>query len=276
MSVPAPAAVQPLPRHGMARLVGRRLQDWLPAAAFLVLVLGAWEGIIRWRHVQQFLLPKPSSIVNAFWDDRSELLHAGWFTFQEALGGFALGSALAILLALVLARYRFFATALMPYAIAANAIPIIAFAPITNQWFSGGITKSSKIVIAAVLCFFPVLVNTLRGLTSVNPRALELMESYAAGQVQIFRRVRIPNALPFVFSGLKVAAVLSMIGAVVGEYFGGALNALGVLILTRARVFQFDEAWAGIVVACLMGLVLYIAVAALERLTLRWVPSTSE
>jgi len=144
------------------------LRDWLPAAAFLVLVIGAWEGLIRWRHVQQFLLPKPSSIATAFWDDRSELLHAGWFTFQEALGGFALGSSLAIVLALVLARYRILGTALMPYAIAANAIPIIAFAPITNQWFSGGITKSSKIVIAAVLCFFPVLVNTLRGLTSVN------------------------------------------------------------------------------------------------------------
>jgi NitT/TauT family transport system permease protein len=121
-----------------------------------------------------------------------------------------------------------------------------------------------------------VLVNTLRGLTSVNPQALELMHSYAAGQTEIFRRVRIPTALPFIFTGLKVATVLAMIGAVVGEYFGGALNALGVLILTRARVFQFDEAWAGIVVACLMGLVLYVAVAVLERLTLRWVPSTTE
>src|SRR5205823_8426820 len=143
---------------------------------FLVLVIGAWEGLIRWRHVQQFLLPKPSSIATAFWDDRSELLHAGWFTFQEALGGFALGSSLAILLALVLARWRILGTALMPYAIAANAIPIIAFAPITNTWFSP-LNKSSKITIAAVLCFFPVLVNTLRGLTSVNPRALELMDS---------------------------------------------------------------------------------------------------
>ena len=276
MSVPAPAAVQPLPRHGMTRLVGRRLRDWAPAVVVLVVTIGAWEGLIRWRNVEQFLLPRPSAIWNAFWDDRSELLHAGWFTFQEALGGFALGSALAILFALVLARYRFFGTALMPYAIAANAIPIIAFAPITNQWFSGGITKSSKIVIAAVLCFFPVLVNTLRGLTSVNPRALELMESYAAGQVQIFRRVRIPNALPFVFSGLKVAAVLSMIGAVVGEYFGGAFNALGVLILDRARTFQFNSAWAGVFLACLFGIALYAAVAVLERLTLRWAPSTSE
>jgi NitT/TauT family transport system permease protein len=270
-----PAVVQPVPRGGMARLVGRRLTDWLPAAVVLVVVIALWEGLIRALDVQAFLLPKPSAIVSTFWHTRHELWAAGWFTFQEALGGFALGSGLAILLALVLARWRILGTALMPYAIAANAIPIIAFAPITNTWFSP-LNKSSKIVIAAVLCFFPVLVNTLRGLTSVNPRALELMDSYAAGQLEIFRRVRIPTALPFIFTGLKVATVLAMIGAVVGEYFGGALNALGVLILTRARVFQFDEAWAGILLACVLGLALYMAVAALERLTLRWVPSTSE
>jgi NitT/TauT family transport system permease protein len=270
-----PAAVQPVPRGGMARLVGRRLTDWIPAAVVLVATIGLWEGLIRALEVQAFLLPKPSAIATTFWDTRGELWRAGWFTFQEALGGFVLGSGLAILLALVLARWRILGSAFMPYAIAANAIPIIAFAPITNTWFSP-LNKSSKITIAAVLCFFPVLVNTLRGLTSVNPRALELMESYAAGQVEIFRRVRIPTALPFVFTGLKVATVLAMIGAVVGEYFGGALNALGVLILTRARVFEFNEAWAGIVVACLLGLALYIAVALAERLALRWVPSTSE
>jgi NitT/TauT family transport system permease protein len=270
-----PTAVQPVPRGGMARLVGRRLTDWVPAAVVLVGALGLWEGLIRALDVQAFLLPKPSAIATTFWHTRHELWAAGWFTFQEALGGFALGSGLAILAALVLARWRILGTALMPYAIAANAIPIIAFAPITNTWLSP-LNKSSKIAIAAVLCFFPVLVNTLRGLTSVNPRALELMDSYAAGQWEIFRRVRIPTALPFIFTGLKVATVLAMIGAVVGEYFGGALNALGVVILTRARVFQFDEAWAGIFLACVLGLALYIAVAGLERLTLRWVPSTSD
>ena len=270
-----PTAVQPVPRGGMARLVGRRLTDWVPALVVLVGTIALWEGLIRALDVQAFLLPKPSAIITTFWDTRSELWHAGWFTFQEALGGFALGSGLAILVALVLARWRILGTAFMPYAIAANAIPIIAFAPITNTWFSP-LNKSSKISIAAVLCFFPVLVNTLRGLTSVNPRALELMESYAAGQIEIFRRVRIPTALPFIFTGLKVATVLAMIGAVVGEYFGGALNALGVLILTRARVFEFTEAWAGIFLACLLGISLYVAVAAIERLTLRWVPSTSD
>jgi NitT/TauT family transport system permease protein len=272
----APVAVQPVPRGGLGRLVGRRLVDWLPAAVVLVGIIALWQGLIVWLHVQQFLLPKPTSIASAFWTDKHELWSAGWYTFQEALGGFALGSAAGILVAVVLARWRPLATALLPYAIAANAIPIIAFAPITNQWFGGGLTKSSKIAIAAVLCFFPVLVNTLRGLTSVRPQDLELMRSYAGGQTAIFRRVRIPNALPFMFTGLKVATVLAMIGAVVGEYFGGALNALGVLILARSRIFLFTQAWAGVFVACLFGLGLYLAVAAVERVALRWMPSTSE
>ena len=276
MSSGAPVAVQPVPRGGLGRLVGRRAIDWLPALLVLVGIIALWQGLIVWTHAQQFLLPKPTAIASAFWTDKHELWSAGWYTFQEALGGFVLGSGLAILLALVLARWRPLGTALLPYAVAANAIPIIAFAPITNQWFGGGLTKSSKIAIAAILCFFPVLVNTLRGLTSVRPQDLELMRSYAAGNVEVFRRVRIPTSLPFMFTGLKVATVLAMIGAVVGEYFGGALNAIGVLILSRSRVFQFNEAWAGVLVVCLFGLVLYIGVAALERFVLRWVPSTSE
>jgi NitT/TauT family transport system permease protein len=276
MSETAPVAVQPVPRGGLGRMVGHRAVDWLPALVVIVALVALWQGLIVWTHAQQFLLPKPTSIAFAFWTDKHELWSAGWYTFQEALGGFAVGSALAILLALVLARWRPLATAILPYAVAANAIPIIAFAPITNQWFGGGLTKSSKIAIAAILCFFPVLVNTLRGLTSVRPQDLELMRSYAAGNVETFRRVRIPTALPFIFTGLKVATVLAMIGAVVGEYFGGALNAIGVLILSRSRVFQFNEAWAGVLVVCLFGLALYIGVAMLERFALRWVPSTSD
>jgi NitT/TauT family transport system permease protein len=255
--------------------VGRRLTDWLPAVVVLVASVALLEGLIRAFDVQAFLIPKPSAILGTFWDTRGDLWSAGWFTFQEALWGFLLGSAIAILVALFFARFRVLGTAFMPYAIAANAIPIIAFAPITNVWFSP-LEKSSKISIVAVLCFFPVMVNALKGLTSVNPRALELMQSYAAGQYQIFRRVRIPTALPFIFTGLKIATVLAMIGAVVGEYFGGALNALGVQILTRSRVAQFQEAWAGILMACLLGIALYLAVALVERLTLRWAPSTSE
>jgi hypothetical protein len=150
----SPTAVQPIPRGGMARLVGRRLTDWIPAVVVFVGTIALWEGLIRAFDVQEFLLPKPSAIASTFWNTRGQLWSQGWFTFQEALGGFLLGSAFAILVALFFARFRVLGTAFMPYAIAANAIPIIAFAPITNVWFSP-LEKSSKISIAAVLCFFP-------------------------------------------------------------------------------------------------------------------------
>jgi NitT/TauT family transport system permease protein len=275
VSSTAPVAVQPAATQALGRLVGRRLRDWIPALAVLVVVIGGWQLAIPAFGIKKFLLPQPSTIWHAFWSTRGELLHAGWLTFQQALGGFAIGSGAAIALALVLARWRPLGRALMPYAIAANAIPIIAFAPITNAWFSP-FGKSSKIAIAAALCFFPVLVNTLRGLTSVRPQSLELMHSYAAGQLEIFRRVRIPTALPFIFTGLKVASVLAMIGAIVAEYFGGTLGDLGTLIRSQYQVFDYKDAWAGILVACLYGIGFYLAVSLAERLLLRWEPSTSE
>jgi NitT/TauT family transport system permease protein len=253
----------------------RRALDWAPAVGVLVLALVVWQQSIAVFNIKRFLAPQPSAIASTFWDHRSELLHAGWFTFQEALGGFAIGCSFAIVAALLLARLPRLGRALMPFAIAANAVPIIAFAPITNAWFSP-FGKTSKMAIAAVLCFFPVFVNTLRGLTSVRPASIELMRSYAAGEVEIFRRVRIPTALPFLFTALKIATVLSMIGAIVGEYFGGSFNALGVLISSKSTTFAFEEAWAGIFVACLFGIGFYLAVAALERVALRGIPSTED
>ena len=121
-----------------------------------------------------------------------------------------------------------------------------------------------------------MLVNTLRGLTTVRPQSLELMHSYAAGEFEIFRRVRIPTALPFIFTGLKVASVLAMIGAIVAEYFGGTLGDLGTLIRSQYQVFDYKDAWAGILVACLFGIGFYLAVSIAERLVLRWEPSTSD
>jgi NitT/TauT family transport system permease protein len=265
------AAVQPVPRQSLSRGVGRSVRDWVPAIAVFVLAVVAWQESIRVFHIKKFLLPKPTTIVTTFWHDRGMLWHAGWFTFQEALGGFAIGCALAILLAILLARFRALGVAFMPYAIAANAVPIVAFAPITNQWFSP-LNKSSKMAVVAVLCFFPVLVNTLRGLTSVRPQSIELMRSYAAGEVEIFRRVRIPNSLPYLFSSLKVASVLAMIGAIVGEYFGGSLDSLGIQIKSDAALFAFDQAWAAIMVACVLGLLFYLSIALVERLTMGWQP----
>ncbi|MCE3287071.1 MAG: transporter permease [Gaiellaceae bacterium] len=250
----------------------QRVRKWGPAAIVFGIGMALWQWVLPALGVERYLLPPLSDVLQAFWDNRSELVRGGWITFKEALGGFVLGCSLAFGFALVLARWRPLGSALMPYMIAANAVPIVAFAPITNAWF-GTLSPWSKVVIAAVLCFFPVLVNTLRGLTSLRPESLELMRSYAAPQRVVFARARIPNSLPFVFSALKIASVLAMIGAVVGDYFGGSTEALGVQIVSSVSLAQYETAWAAILVASLIGIAFYAAVALAERLVVGWHPS---
>jgi NitT/TauT family transport system permease protein len=267
------AIAQAIPRGALAHAVGRRLVDWIPAVVVFGLGIAAWEWLVPALGIDKYLLPRFTTVVSTFWHGRSALWSAGWFTFKEALGGFAIGCSCGFATALVLARWRRVGGALLPYAVAANAVPIIAFAPITNAWF-GALNQSSKMAIAAILCYFPVLVNTLRGLTSVRPSSLELMRSYAAGELEIFRRVRIPSALPFVFSALKVASVLAMIGAVVGDYFGGTQEALGIQIRASVGIFQLDRAWALIMVASIIGIAFYSVIGLVERFALSWHAST--
>ena len=251
--------------------VWRLVVEWFPALVVGVLVLVVWQVGIDVFNVQRFLLPKPTAIAQAFWEQRSELWAAGLYTFSEAFWGFVVGVSAGILAAVILARFRRVGGALLPYFVAATAIPIVAFAPISNAWF--GIEKQSKIFIAAVLCFLPVMVNTLRGLTSVRPSQIELMHSYAASDFAIFRHVRAPAALPFVFTALKVASVLAMIGAIVGEYFGGSQQQLGIVIKNAAALFNFETAWAAIIVACVLGLGFYLAVVLVEQLVMRRHPT---
>jgi NitT/TauT family transport system permease protein len=251
--------------------LGKGIREWFPAALVLVAGIGLWEAIVKGAGVQRFILPAPSTIWTAFSSNQTALWHEGWTTFQEALGGFAIGCSAGIVLAIVVARWSLVGNALVPYAIAANAIPIIAFAPITNAWFNP-LTKTSHMVIAAVLCFFPVFVNVVRGLRSVKPSQIELMRSYAVGELTVFRLVRVPTALPFLFTALRVASVLAMIGAIVSEYYGGSLDTLGANIQQDASLFQFEKAWAEIVIACVLGIGFYLAVALLERVATRWQP----
>ena len=248
--------------------------EWVPAIVVFCLGIVVWQVSIDIFNIQKFLLPKPWSIVSAFFTQRHTLWSAGWLTLKEALGGFAIGSGLGILFAVILARFRRISAALMPIAIAANAIPIIAFSPIFNAWFDP-LSLSPRMATAGVLCFFPVFVNTLRGLTSVRPSQIELMRSYAAGELEIFRRVRVPTALPFIFSALKVATVLAMIGAIVADYFG-TFGSLGITIKNSVSLFDFETAWAAILTASILGVAMYVAVSLIERFALQWDPTRQE
>ncbi|MCL4267233.1 MAG: ABC transporter permease [Anaerolineae bacterium] len=248
------------------------LHYYLPSIIIFIVAIVTWELFVRLFGIQEFLLPAPSSIFNSLSGNWEQLLKLGWFTTKEAIGGFAIGCSLGILVALATARWTIATEALMPFAIAANSVPILAFAPILNNWF-GVDNPLSKMAIVAVIVFFPVMINTVRGLTLVDANALELMASYAASQYDVLFRLRVPNALPYIFNALKVAAALSMIGAIVSEYFGGNRSALGVYITQEAAQFRFANAWAAIILACIVGITLYLIVLTVERFAIPWHPS---
>lgn len=252
-----------------------RIRGALPSIVVFVAVLVFWEFALAALDVKQFLLPRPSVIVAAFADQADILVAATLYTATEVVGGLLVGCTLGILAAFAAGRWAAARGALLPIGVGMSAIPIIAMAPIMNIWFSSE-SPVSRMAIVAVLVFFPMMVNTMRGLGGVDAGSLELMAACAASEGQVLRKIRVPNALPFIFTGLKVATTLAVIGAIVGEYFGGALNALGVLINTDAQIFQFQTAWAGILVASLLGIALYSAVVAAERGVLRWSPQQQD
>ncbi|GIU93273.1 MAG: ABC transporter permease [Acidimicrobiia bacterium] len=245
------------------------LGRYLPAAGLFVAGLAVWEAFVVVFDIQGFLLPRPSVIAGTFLRELPVVVPAGLFTLREAVGGFAMGAVLAVLAALATARWSLVREGILPFAVAANSTPIIALAPITNQWF--GITNPlSKMTVVAVMVFFPVMINMVRGLTEVKTSELELMRSYAARPLEVLWKVRIPNSLPFLFSALKVGTALSVIGAIVAEYFGGSRQALGVYISQQAALFHFAEAWAAIIVGSVMGIGFYAVVLAAERLAMPW------
>lgn len=245
------------------------LRRYLPALVVFVLFLVLWETAVIVFRIENFLLPRPSVIAATFAREFRIIIPAGLFTLREAGGGFLIGCALGVLVALATARWTIVSEGFMPFAIAVNATPIVALAPIMNNWF--GITNPlAKMSIVAIIVFFPVMINTVRGLTLVDAGALELMRSYAAGEFTVLARLRLPNALPFMFSAFKVAGTLSVIGAIVSEYFGGSRQALGIYISQQAALFHFAEAWAAIIVACGMGLAFYIVILLAERWLMPW------
>lgn len=241
---------------------------WPPLLTFLA-AFGLWEGAVRLFGIPLYLLPAPSQILTSFFERPVFLLSIGLGTFSNALAGCLIGCTLGCLVAALCVRWPLVADGLVPLAVAASAVPIIALSPLMGIWL-GSVSPASKIAVVAVMTFFPMLVSVYQGLVSPRPDALPLLHSYAAPQRAIFLKLRVPAALPFFFGALRVCTTLSMIGVVVAEFFGGPRNALGVYIKTQAGILRTREAWSAILVACIFGLAFYMAVVLIERAVMPW------
>jgi NitT/TauT family transport system permease protein len=250
-------------------VVGRSLRSWLLPLGIFVGALIAWDLLTRILGLPQFILPAPSKIAQAWVTYLPELWSSATYTLVEIVLGMILGAGAGLAAGTVVARWAGLRESLLPVAIGVSAIPIIAFAPLLNNWF-GLDTQLSKAMVAAVLVFFPVLINTARGLLHVEPAELELMRSMAATDAQVFREVRSHAAMPFVFTALKVGTTLATIGAIIGEYFGAPSISLGQYIVRYAAYLNLERSWAAIVFASAIGISLYILVAIAERLVMPW------
>jgi len=254
-------------------MISRLLRSAAPAVVVGVGVLLLWEVSLQLIQPDGFVLPPPPEILAALFEDFDQIWVATKNTGYIVVTGLVGGVGLGVVWALLVARFRLANETLTPLAIALNAIPIIALAPIFNAWF-GLLSPVSNQFIVVMLVFFPVFINTTKGLTDVGSTEIELMRSYAASESQIAKLVRVPNALPFFFTALKIASSLAVIGAIVAEYFGGRQDALGPLIVQNAGLTRYPEAWAAVFAGSALGIVLYLLSGVFERVAMPWKPET--
>ena len=252
---------------------GRRGGGWraeaLPAVALFVLLVALWELLVRFELVSEFVLPPPVDVLTSFVGlaGRSLLWNNAWITLVETLLGFVIGSGLAFVVAIGAGLSRLVRRMVYPYMVALQVTPRIAFTPIIIAALGFGITP--KVVLAATICFFPVFINTLTGMTAVEASSIEMFRSLRASRWQTFRQLMLPSALPVVFAGLKTAMTLALIGAIVGE-FVAAQEGLGLLVQQFSFSLNMDAAFAVLIFLTLLGLVLFLAMEWGDRVLCFW------
>lgn len=235
----------------------------------LVAVLAMWEVGVRVLEVEAFVLPPPSAI----WDSLLMQLESDqfwghvWVTTQEAMIGFAIGVVSAVVLGTAISQIRIVEKTLMPYIVAFQTVPKVALAPLFVVWFGFGLT--SKIVMAAVISFFPMLINVIEGLRSADADRIQMLKVFGAGRAQVFRKVQLPSAMPFIFAGLDIGIVFAILGAVVGEFIG-AQEGLGYLLLQTNYNFDIAGMFAILVVLSLMGLIAHAIIRLIQRRVTFW------
>jgi NitT/TauT family transport system permease protein len=230
-------------------------------------LLLAWQFLLPALGVPAYIVPTPTAILSIFGKNGALLLSNLWPTMVEALAGFVIGNLAAVALAIVFVHSRFLQAAYFPVVLFFNTIPVLALAPIIILIFGLGMTP--KIVIAAVICFFPTLVNMIRGLNSASANEHELFRVLSATRWEVLWRLRFPRALPMLFSSLRIASATAVIGAIVGEWIGSD-KGLGALIIQATFNYQSDRLYAAIALSSGLSILLFLVVVALERRFVRY------
>src|SRR5215510_5450179 len=254
-------AARTVPGSGLGLL--RRLMPLVGIFAFLL----AWQLLVIFYKMPAYLLPTPTGIAHVFVARLPDLLHHGWVTVYEMLAGYALAVVVAVPLAIAITSSRTFDELVMPTMLFFQIVPKVAIAPLFLVWFGVGATP--KILVAFLISFFPIVIDAAVGLRSMSPEMTDLARSMGASRLQIFAQFRLPTSLPYLFSGLKVAATLAVAGAVVGE-FVGADKGLGYLLLVTNSNLETALMFATLVALTLLGLAFFYAVELLEKLLIPW------
>lgn len=246
-----------------------RVSGWLVSALFAAALIGYWEIHIHVFKVDALLLPPPSKIAVSFWTGMTSGLFLNHFatTIFRALSGFVIAALLGVALGALICQFRFVERTIYPWVIALQTVPKIAIAPLILVWCGYG--SLSKIVTATLVAFFPVLVNTVIGLRSCEPGKLDLMRALKASRWQTFRMLELPNALPFIFAGLSVAVVFSILGALVGE-FVGSKDGIGFLILDANYQLNIPRVFALLILLALYGMACHLLLHLAHRKLVFW------
>jgi NitT/TauT family transport system permease protein len=245
----------------------RHWQRSVYPVAGLLIILVVWQIYTSWSGISRIVLPSPIDIGLVSIRRYDLLLKETWPTLIETIFGFGLALLIGIPLAVCVANSRLLNLAIYPILVATQSVPKVAIAPIVLVWF--GLGMESKLALAFLVAFFPVVVDTAAGLQATPPGLLELARSLRASPLQVFMKVQIPAALPFMFAGAKVAITLAVIGAVIGE-FVGSVNGLGNLLLSANSQLEGPLAWAALVWLSVLGILLFAAVVLAERLFMPW------
>ncbi|MBC3900282.1 ABC transporter permease [Acetobacterium malicum] len=245
----------------------QNIGDKLIPIFFIVVILVLWELLVSLGVVERYILPSPTDIVNALITNGSDIMTHTWVTFFEGMTGLLVAVFLSLIMAVVMDQFPVVKKAIYPVLVISQTVPIIVIAPLLAMWFGFGIAP--KIFVVVLVCFFPITVNLIEGLQSVDGELINLVRSMGATKSQIFAKIKFPSALPYFFSGLKIAATYSIMGAVIGEWLGGKAG-LGVYMLRARHAFALDLVFASILVIVVLSIVLFYGIAGMQRALMPW------